>query len=498
VAVTGAFGIVMLLPYHNRQPVLILFTFAIAASAWVGGLWAGLFAWALSLLEVLCFLILPHHTLASAAQSGELFRLASNLAVSALGALIVTWLREARQVNQELLQRERTSTAELRQTEEALRYQLEVLQAITHGAADSIFVTDAEGYVTFVNQETEKAFGFSGHELLGRNLHGAIHHHYPDGRPFPASQCKLARLHQFDESVRNFDDVFFRKDGSRVHVSCSNAPVEVGGKRVGVVLLARDITERKQTEEALLRSEKMALAGRVAATIAHEINNPLAAVMNVLFLARSSETLPEVRHYLDTADAELGRISNITRRALGFYRESAVPAPIAVGAILDSATDLLMTKGKANQVTIERQYDESVAITVVNGELRQVFSNLIANSLDAVNNQGTIKLRVSTCRRAGTREPAVRVTIADNGTGIAANVLSHLFEPFYTTKGSGGTGLGLWVSKQIVEKYSGSIRVRSSSHGPRRGTTFSVILPVAVKTLGDQPDAARTQTASAA
>jgi PAS domain S-box-containing protein len=425
-----------------------------------------------------------------------LFRLGSNLAVSALGVVIVARLRTARQRNQELLQREQTSTAELRRTEEALRYQLEVTQAITHGAADSIFVTDAEGCVTFVNQEAEKVFGFSGRELLGRNLHCAIHHHYPDGRPFPVGECRLAGIHRFDESVRNFDDVFFRKGGSPVSVSCSNAPVEVGGKPGGMVLVVRDITERRQTEEALRRSEKMAIAGRIAATIAHEINNPLAAVMNILFLARSSQELSEVHDYLEKADAELSRISHITRRALGFYRDSAVPAATPVSAILDSATDLLMTKSRANQVTIERQYDDSVEVTAVNGELRQVFSNLIANSLDAVNSQGTIKLRTSTYRRTGLGEPAVRVTIADNGIGIARDVLPHIFEPFYTTKGSSGTGLGLWVSKQFVEKYGGSIRIRSSSNGTRRGTTVSVILPAA-KSSQHQPEISRSRRASA-
>jgi signal transduction histidine kinase len=262
-----------------------------------------------------------------------------------------------------------------------------------------------------------------------------------------------------------------------------------------MVLVVRDITERKQTEEALLRSEKMALASRTATTIAHEINNPLAAVVNMVFLAQTSQTLPEARNYLDKADAELGRISQITRRALGFYRESAVPATAPVGAILDSAADLLITRNRANQVTIDRQYDDSVQVTAVNGDLRQVFSNLIANSLDAVQRQGTIKLRASTHRRPGSGEAAVRVTIADNGAGIAPDVLPHIFEPFYTTKGSAGTGLGLWVSRQLIEKYGGSIRVRSCSKGARRGTTISVILPAAATV--SEPDLPRSQMASA-
>jgi PAS domain S-box-containing protein len=493
----GALGLAGLLPFHSTRPAFVFFTFAITASAWMGGLTAGLLAWVLSLFAALGVLVLPYHAFPAALPSGALFQLGSNLAVSAVGVAIVTRLRAVGERNQELLQRAQANAAERERTEEALRYQLEVTQAITDGAADSIFVTDAEGCVTFINEEAEKVFGFSGQELLGRNLHSIIHHHYPDGRPFPAEECKLAGTHRFQEHARDFDDMFFRKDGSPVHVSCSNAPVEVGGRPVGMVLVVHDVTERKQTEEALLRSEKASLAGRVAATIAHEINNPLTAVVNMLFLARSSETLPEAREHLERADAELGRISHITRRALGFYRESAVPATTSVGAILDSAADLLITRNRANQVTIERQYDEKVRVTAVDGDLRQVFSNLIANSLDAVRRQGTIKLRASPYRRPGSGEAAVRVIISDNGAGIAPDVLPHIFEPFYTTKGSAGTGLGLWVSRQLIEKYGGSLRIRSCSTGARRGTTISVILPAA-RAFGKQPDIPHSQSASAA
>jgi PAS domain S-box-containing protein len=494
---TGALGITALLPYHHSRPLFILFTFAIAASAWIGGLRVGFFAWLLSLVELLGLLIVSHGSLTAAAQSGELFRLANNVTVSAVGVWIVARFRGAVRHLQEVLTRERKGRTELRHIEKALRYQLELTQAITHSAADSIFATDAEGCVTFVNPEAEKTFGLSGKELLGKRLHDVIHHHHPDGRPFPAAECKLAALHRRDESVRSFDDVFFRRDGSPVEVSYSNAPIVMGGRRVGTVLVVRNITERKQTEGVLLRSEKMALAGRVAATVAHEINNPLAAVMNLLFIARSSGALEEVRQCLDTADAELRRISHISLRGLGFYRESAVPAATSVGAILDAAIDLLITKSKANYVSIERQYGHGPEVMAVNGELRQVFCNLIANSLDAVDRYGTIKLRVSTYRRKDTGADSVRVTIADNGSGMSGTVLPRVFEPFYTTKGSAGTGLGLWVTRQFVEKYAGTIRVRSSCCGARRGTTVSVILPAATHASQVTSDTTRTRTASA-
>jgi signal transduction histidine kinase len=228
-----------------------------------------------------------------------------------------------------------------------------------------------------------------------------------------------------------------------------------------------------------MQSEKLASVGRVAATIAHEINNPLAAVMNTLFLARSSEDAPVlVKQYLDIADEELKRVSLITHQALGFYRDSTAPAMVSISAILDSAMDLLQSRIKAKGATIEKQYEPGLQLTAVAGELRQVFSNLLANSLDAIGDNGIIKLRARTSRLPNDGRGHIRITVADNGTGIDRAVRARIFEALFTTKDAIGTGLGLWVSKQIVEKHSGSIRLRSSTQGLRRGTVFSIVLPL--------------------
>ena len=241
---------------------------------------------------------------------------------------------------------------------------------------------------------------------------------------------------------------------------------------------ASDVTERKQTEDALLRSEKLATLGRLAATIAHEINNPLEAVTNTLYLARvSAEDPASVLQFLDMADDELKRIAHITRQTLGFYRESSAPTAVSIDTVLDAATNLLQAKIKAKRAKIEKQYAQDQEVAAVPGELRQVFSNLLANSLDAIEEQGIIKLRISrsTCRTNG--QPRIRVTIADDGKGIDTVTLPRIFEPLFTTKEATGSGLGLWVSKQIIEKHGGSIRVRSSTGKPRSGTVFSIFLP---------------------
>ncbi len=240
---------------------------------------------------------------------------------------------------------------------------------------------------------------------------------------------------------------------------------------------ASDITSRKQAEQALLRSEKLASVGRMAASISHEINNPLEAVTNTLFLAQTVDGLPEAAHqFLEVADGELKRVAHITRQALGFYRESNAPTVTSINSVLDSTVELLSAKVKAKSVVLQKDWKAEVSAKVVAGELRQVFSNLLANSLDAVDEHGVVKLR---CSAMGSRNGSklVRVTIADNGKGISPELKPHLFEAFFTTKGSVGTGLGLWVSKQLVEKHGGRIRVRSGTDGRRRGTTFSVVFP---------------------
>jgi signal transduction histidine kinase len=242
---------------------------------------------------------------------------------------------------------------------------------------------------------------------------------------------------------------------------------------------ANDITARKRAEEALLRSEKLATLGRLAATIAHEINNPLAATTNLLYLIQTSEGLPEdARQNAKAADAELKRIAHITRQSLGFYRETSGPVPASVSELLDASIDLLQAKIKTKNAIIRREWSGDLVVHAVPGELRQVFSNLLSNALDALEPGGHLRIRAkeygSEASAAGRR---IRVMFADNGHGIDSELRSRIFDPFFTTKGNFGTGLGLWVTKQIVEKHGGSIRMRSRCNARQSGTVFSVTLP---------------------
>jgi len=243
------------------------------------------------------------------------------------------------------------------------------------------------------------------------------------------------------------------------------------------VQLQAAIMLSKKAEEALIGSEKLASAGRMAAVLAHEINNPLEAVMNLLFLAQTTGDIPaQVHQYLKMADDELKRIAHITRQTLGFYREPSVPTTFLVVTLLNSVVDLLQAKRVATQVLLEKQGNDQLHITANFGELRQVISNLMLNSLDALGEGGRVTLRASTSHDPSDGSSRIRITIADNGQGISAAALPRIFEPFFTTKGSTGNGLGLWVCKQIVEKHGGSLWVRSRTSEPH-GTTFSMVLP---------------------
>lgn len=266
-----------------------------------------------------------------------------------------------------------------------------------------------------------------------------------------------------------------RVDGSLGWILSRAVPIlNEGGEIVEWFGAVSDVTARKQAEEALIRSEKLASVGRMAATVAHEINNPLEAVMNLLFLAGNDPNCsPSVGEYLRTADSELKRVSHITRQVLGFYRDSGAAKKVAVAAVMDEAVELFARKIANKQVHFYKEYAEDVETFAVSGELRQIFSNLIANSLDAVPAGGKIKVRVSKC----VSNLGVRISIADNGGGIPETAIPKIFEPFFTTKGTIGTGLGLWVTRQLVEKHGGRIRVRASTVPERRGTTFSIVLP---------------------
>jgi PAS domain S-box-containing protein len=243
----------------------------------------------------------------------------------------------------------------------------------------------------------------------------------------------------------------------------------------GVIL---DITERKIAEETILRTEKLAAVGRLASSIAHEINNPLEAVTNLLYLAQSSESLDEARNYLSIADTELSRASAIANHTLRFHKQSTNPEAVSCQQLIDSALSLHQSRLRNAGISIERRLRSSRPFFCFHGEIRQVLGNLIGNAIDAMPASGgrlLLRSREACDWRTGT--PGVRLTIADTGTGMSTVTLQRAFEAFYTTKGIAGTGLGLWISKDIVDRHRGRLILRSSQKPGRCGTVFSLFLP---------------------
>ncbi len=241
-----------------------------------------------------------------------------------------------------------------------------------------------------------------------------------------------------------------------------------------------DVTERRQAEATLRLTERLAATGRLAASIAHEINNPMAAVTNLVYLIENYPDVPEsAKQFARLAQDELKRMAHITRQMLGFYRESTHSAPVEVKELLDGVLDLYNRRIKNSGVSVSLQYEKSALVDVYAGEIRQVFSNLLINALDALPSGGRVVIRVRDCREACSDRAGVRISFADNGPGIPAETVKRIFEPFFTTKGQKGTGLGLWVSDGIVRKHQGTLRVRSSRREDRRGTCFSIFLPAA-------------------
>jgi signal transduction histidine kinase len=236
-------------------------------------------------------------------------------------------------------------------------------------------------------------------------------------------------------------------------------------------------------QEALLRSEKLAVTGRLAASIAHEINNPLEAITNLLYLIRGNPPAEQSQKLLAEAEQELARVTEITKQTLRFYREPAQPIPTEVSSVLDSVLKLYASRIVGAGVEVRREVlSDSAVVRSTPGEFRQVLANLIGNAIDAMRGGGRLRVRVSD-HKVQDEGQYVRVTIADTGSGIPPNVLPTIFEPFVTTKGETGTGLGLWVTSEIIKKNGWSIRVHTSRCRHHSGTTFAIVIPKLMQSL---------------
>jgi PAS domain S-box-containing protein len=376
--------------------------------------------------------------------------------------LVTRWQQKAVALENETAQRKKAEEAATR------------LAAIVESAEDAIASKDLNGVVTSWNESAERMFGYRAEEIIGKPITTIIPRELQSDEPFILDKIRHG------ERIQHFETVRRTKDGRLIDVSLTISPVKnAAGEVIGAAKIVRDITDRKQTEEGLRRAEKLAATGQLAASIAHEINNPMQSLTNLLTLVSYRTTLDkDTRELLALAESELGRMSHISRQMLSFYRESVRPVPVKVTEVLDDVLDLYGMRIKSNRIKVERRYDCAEAVQAFPVEMRQLFANLVGNAIEAVGERGRICVHVFASRtwsNGGRR--GLRVVIADNGHGILPEFRKRIFEPFFTTKEAKGTGLGLWVVRGIVQQHEGLIRVRSSSEPGGTGTIFSVFLP---------------------
>jgi PAS domain S-box-containing protein len=462
--------------------------------------------------------------------------------------------------------------------------QMQQWRALVDLSDEGMWGLDRDGRCTFVNRRAMSAFGFASEEMVGSEIHGLVHHHYPDGRPYPDSECPLHEVLENNRIIRQLTDTMFRKDGSSFLAEISAQPVIVQERVVGVVVTFRELTDVKRREEdlrkayelaekqraeldavmesmphgvyiaspegirsnrqaramsgegfpselktldlalagkpstetvrtdgrwirsvalpivlhgkilggvavntdvtqtrlqdeALRKSEKLAAVGQLASSIAHEINNPLESVTNLLYLIRHSQSMTDVQEYASTAQAELSRVTEITLQTLRFHRQHSSPVEVDMAEMLSMLMTLYTGRTMVRDIGVELRLVASPKVLAFEGEIRQVVNNLVRNALDATSSGGRLIIRLHPEQDWKNGGKGVRLTVADTGEGISPKIEGHLFEPFQTTKELTGTGLGLWVSKGIIEKHGGRIRIRTR-RGVGHGTVFAVWLPV--------------------
>jgi PAS domain S-box-containing protein len=365
------------------------------------------------------------------------------------------------------LLRMKRAESEARRREQELRF---LADSIPH----MVWIADTNGQTVYFNVRWHEFTGLDEKESLPEGWLQVVHRD-DVARVMEAWQSSLESQAPFQEEAR------YRTaagDYRWVSMRAELMQQDMGhpGRWFGT---STDIQEEKRKEQVFQRTERMALAGRLAASIAHEINNPLEAITNIFYILEGNTAIDEkTMSLVRMGSEELRRVSHIVRQSLSYYRNAETPAPVRLTDLLEETMRILSHHVNAHRITAVRQYESDATVSVVAGEMRQVFSNLILNAIEAMQDNGRIVLRVHDSKdwHNGGR-PGVRVAIGDDGPGISSKDRSQIFDAFFTTKMEKGTGLGLWVSSDIVRKHGGHISVRSCTIPGRSGTVFSIFLP---------------------
>ncbi len=400
--------------------------------------------------------------------------LIAGLAVGVLiGAFTSSRMRRVSHAYEETLQQLQTRADELYESRQSYMTTLESI-------GEGVIACDTARRVRFMNALAQQLTGWSMEEALAQPLaevFRAVHER---------THAPLEQLTDQDDREERVAGqamppeepaLLLARDGREILISRSAAPIrDVSGRALGIVLVFRDVTEARKAEKALVASEKVAVTGRLAASIAHEIHNPLDSVATLHYLLRTEQDPAKRDEYLTMAQQELSRMLQISRAMLSLYRESQTPVEVKLPELIDSVLLLHDRKLKDAQIVVERRYRTPGVIAAFPGEIRQIITNVVSNAIEASGQGGNICV---TIKNASVRDgdAGTVVEVEDTGPGVDPAIRKKLFQPFFTTKGEKGTGLGLWVSLGIVQKHGGTMDIQNSTNRRLGGACVRIYLP---------------------
>jgi len=481
--VAAVFAVALTYTVHPlRSFPLLMGLPTVILSCWFLGMWGGVLC-AITDAALVHFYLTNTRMRFSILPGSEGLRLALFLFVSIVVGWAIRRLSEQRaqlatqQLNQQLMvaNSERQLAEERAGAAARLRDQEELLQIALRANGMGLWVWDLEQNKVHRSDEMFRILGLEPGSL-SEEPDEWLRHVYPEDREGLIQEFQRLRANAADYH-RQYRIV--RPDGMvRWLESQGKCQRDATGRVTRILGVMADITPRKHAEEAMLRAEKLALAGKLAATVAHEINNPLAAVANLLYLISTAGDLEAARAQARDALDELMRVSLITQQTLKFHRQTGAPKKARLSELLDSVLALFRGRLQTAQITVDIRMPAESAVACMGGEVQQIFANLISNSIEAMSRDGRLVVRLRPSRDWRNRTvPGMRATFCDTGSGMDRTTVRHIFEPFFTTKPETGTGLGLWVVAQLVERHGGSVRVWSWRRGHSSGAAFSIFLP---------------------
>jgi PAS domain S-box-containing protein len=387
-----------------------------------------------------------------------------------VGLFTVSRLRHVSRAYDETLE-------ELKQQAEEISERRQWFETTLASIGDAVIACDSEGKVQFMNAAAQELTGWPLPDAMGQALSEVFQIVNEESRQPAENPVEKVRRENAVVGLANHT-LLISRDGTEFVIDDSAAPIRGDNNQMrGVVLVFRDVTEARRTEAVLAATEKLAVAGRLAASIAHEIHNPLDAISNLFYLLEAESDLAKRAEYLDMAKQELDRTVQITRTLLSLYREPKAPVPVDLKELADGVLLLLERRLVQLGIAVERQFSEPAVVEGYPTELRQVFTNVVLNAIDAAGKGGRIRIRILPVAAEELRGAGVEVEVWDSGPGISETTRSKLFQPFFTTKGENGTGLGLWVSNGIMQKHGGHIHIANNVDGDLSGARVSLYLP---------------------